>query len=593
MRVIEGWGTGAGIAIVALATRLLHLFDLSRLPLFDRPTVDAALYVQFARNFAEHGILPDVFFKPPLYPVLLGLWWQIVGENYLLLRLPGVLLGTLTAVLVWWLARAVFDGRVALVAGLLYALHAQAVYFEAELLEMGLVTCLQTAALLLVLRSAQDTSKLPAWIAGAALGLGCIARPTFLPVALVSLLWLGRRRWKPVLLGLCMLIAPVTLHNAWRGGDFVLISSNLGVNFYIGNNPMANGRIHPTPELPAEPAAMERQSFVLAQQSEHRLMRPSEVSRYWFRKGLSYAASHPAHTLELWGRKILYALHGAAVSDNEDLSGLRRYLRLQPWLPVGMWILVPLGLVGMVASRQRSRETRYLLGCFLAQFVVVLPFFIVERFRLVWAPLLAVFAAYALVHGFVGLRRRHPGTVRAALAWGILLMLCNLPVWGVRDSVQFDFDYKIGYAWQQKGNVPAAMAAYRQSLLHHPDGALARNALGYLLAENGGDLEEAVGLIEDALRLDPSHSANYAESLAFVQLQRRDAAAALQACDRGLAATTRDATRATLQWRRSQAYRLLSDGDAERTALQEALRLAPQGSHAAAIQQRLQELVDP
>ena len=593
MRVIEGWGAGAGIAIVAMATRLLHLFDLSRLPLFDRPTVDAALYVQFARNFVEQGALPDVFFKPPLYPVLLGLWWQAVGANYFLLRLPGVVLGTLTAVLVWWLARTVFDGRIALLAGLLYALHAPAVYFEAELLEMGLVTCLQTAAMLLVLRSAQDTSRLPGWVAGLALGLGCIARPTFLPVALLSLIWLGRRRWKPVLAGTLMLIAPVTLHNAWHGGDFVPISSNLGVNFYIGNNPMANGRINTTPELPAEPAALERQSVHLAQQALRRNLRPSEVSHFWFRKGLSYAATHPGHTLELWGRKIFYALHGAAVSDNEDLSGLRRYLRFQPWLPIGNWILVPLGLLGMIATRRRSRETRYLQWCFLAQVVVVLPFFIVERFRLVWAPILAVFAAYALLRGFQHLRQRRPGSGRAAIALVLLLVLCNLPVWGVRDTVQFDFDYKIGYAWQQKGNMPEAVRAYRQSLRHHPEGALAHNALGYLLAEVGTDLDEAVRLIEEALRLDPGHTANYAESLAFAQLQRGEAALALQACDRGLAAVASDATFASLYWRRAQAYRLLAAPEEERVALQEALHHTPQGPLASEIQRRLLELGGP
>jgi len=407
------------------------------------------------------------------------------------------------------------------------------------------------------------------------------------------LLWLGKRRWKPVLLGTLILIAPVTLHNAWHGRDFVLISSNMGVNFYIGNNPMANGRINATPELHVKPATLERQSTRLAQQAMQRRMRPSEVSRFWFDKGLSYATTEPGHTLELWGRKIFYALHGAAVSDNEDLSGLRRYLRLQPWLPVGMWLLVPLGILGMIATRQRSREARFLSWCFVTQVVVALPFFIVERFRLAWAPILAVFAAYALVRGFEGLRQRHAGTVRATVGLAVLLVLLNLPVWGVRDAVQFDLDYKMGYAWQQKGDTQAAMQAYRQSLQNHPNGALARNALGYLMAENSIDLDQAVQLIEEALKLDPAHTANYAESLAFVHLQRQDAAAALQACQRGLAVAASRATHAGLHWRRSQAFRLLDDPESERDALQQALRRAPAGSHAAEIQQRLQELAGP
>jgi len=594
MRMIEGWKAAGIVAVVALAVRLLHLFDLSRLPIFDRPTVDAALYVSFARNFAELGILPDVFFKPPLYPVLLGAWWQFIGEDYLLLRLPGVFLGTFTSVLVWWLARTVFDGRIALVAGLLYALHSHAVYFEVELLEIGLVTCLQTAALLLVLGAAQQKSARNGWIAGMALGLGCLARPTFFPVAFFSLFWLGRRRWRPALFGLLIMLAPITLHNAYRGHDLVLVSANLGVNFYIGNNPMANGRISATPELPAQPAALERQARRIAQTAAGRTLRPSEVSRYWFRKGLDYAISHPAHSIELLARKVFYSLHGAAVSDNEDLGSLHRYLRLQPWLPIGMWLLIPLGLLGMVASRQRSNEVRYLRWCLLLQVIVLLPFFLVERFRLPWAPILAIFAAYALVHGYLLLRHDRRNGIRGVLAFLVLLGLCNLPVWGVLAPLQFDLDYKIAYAWQQKGNRPAAMQAYRQSIEHHPTAALARNALGYMLAEDNTNLEEAVVLIETALRLDPAHTANYSESLAFAHLQRQDAPAALAACSRGLQAPQGGAAvRAALLWRRAQAYRLLGETAPERQALRQALELHPNGPRAPEITARLVELPAP
>jgi tetratricopeptide (TPR) repeat protein len=245
----------------------------------------------------------------------------------------------------------------------------------------------------------------------------------------------------------------------------------------------------------------------------------------------------------------------------------------------------------MVATYRRSREVRFLQACLGLHVLVVLPFFIVERFRLPWAPLLSVFAASALVHGVVELRRRRPAAVRGAIAFLILVMGCNMPVWGVRRSLQFDLDYKIGYAYQQRGEQQAAMQAYRRSISHNPHSAMARNALGYMLARQGEDLDEAVRLIEAALRLDPQHTANYCESLAFAQLQRRDAQAALQACERGLATPAGSApTRAALLWRRAQTYRLLADPDAEIRALDEALQMAPQGEHAAAIRSRLEEL---
>jgi 4-amino-4-deoxy-L-arabinose transferase-like glycosyltransferase len=589
-RFPDGWPAAAFVVAAGLVVRLLHLIDLRRLPLFDRPTVDAALYLDLARDIATQAFAyPAVFYKPPLYPYLLATAWRLGGDDFMLLRLPGIVAGAVTCGLVWWIARRLFDARVALVAGLLVALHRTAVYFDTELLEIGVAACLHTAALALVLRADAAPRRRLLALAGLALGLGTIARPTLLVFDAVVLFGMGRRRLLPVLAGLAIGILPATLHNAWHGHDFVLVSSNLGVNFHLGNNPRADGRIAASDALPANPAAAERSARTLAEAAAGRPLRPSQVSSYWLHRGLTYVTQHPGRAVELAIRKLFYSWNAAEISDNEDLAGLSRHLRVLRVLPVGTWLLAPLGLAGLVLAPRR-RDIGWLRAFVVAQIAALLPFFIVARFRLVWMPALAVLAAWALVALVRSVRQpqRARGRLWAVLAAAVLV--CSVPAFGVRAPVDFDLDYKLGYAWQQRGQLDAALAAYRESVRRHPQNALAMNALGVLLAERGEDLNAAAGWIEKALALDPAHAANYQESLAGVHLKRGDAVAALAACDAGLAVATDASVRAALYRRAAAAHRQRSDAAAEIAALRAALAAAPGDPNAAAARARLGEL---
>lgn len=586
---LDGLVPALAVTAIGLAVRLLHVFDATRLPIFDRPSVDAALYLDMARRLdAASFVWPGVFYKPPLYPYLLATAWHAFGEDYLLLRLPGILLGSATCGLVWLLGRRLFGARVAWTASLLYAFHRTAVYFDAELVEMGLVTCLHVAALLWVLRAREHETRSTAFAAGLLLGLGCTARPTlalFLPVAFR---FLGRRRLAAAATGMALAVLPVTLHNAVRGRDFVLVSSNLGVNFHLGNNPLANGRIAASNDLPANPAAAERLAVEIAERESGRPLRPSEVSSFWLRRGLAHDFDRPGHALSLLLRKIFYAWNAAEISDNEDLSGLARHLLVFRILPIGAWLMAPLGLLGWLAA-PRNPAVHLARSYVVCQILSLLPFFVVARFRLPWMPVLAVFAAWCAWEGVRRLRVRC-GRTRMVAAAAAASIFCNVPALGVRDPVDFDLEYKLGYAHQKRGQLESALAAYRESLRQHPQSALARNAIGVLLARRGENLDEAARLVTEAIALDPQRSANYYESLAEIELARGDAAAAKRACIAGLAAGPDGSTRAALFWRQAEAARGLADTAGEAEALESFCRELPQDPRAAEARRRLEAL---
>lgn len=578
------------VAGVGFVLRVAHLLEFSRLPLFDRPTVDAALYLDTARTWAQ-GSLPGVFFKPPLYPALLAVWWRICGDQFLALRLLGAVAGAATCGVTWWIARRLFGPRVALVAGLLMALHRTAVFFDGELLETAVATLLHVLGLACMLRAtAADARPRHAALAGLILGLGTIARPVVLLFAIASAVWLGRRRAVPFAAAMALAIAPVTLHNAVRGHDAVLVSSNAGLNFYLGNNPRADGRSAVADALPANPAAAERTSRTIAEATRGTALRPSQVSAFWMRRGLAFIAAQPARTVEQLGRKMFFAWNVAEISDNEDLAGLARHLHVLGFSPVGAWLVMPLGLAGLLlAPRRRDLDlARLYVG---TQVLALLPFFVVARFRMPWIPVLVGFAAWCGFELLRRLRRTAPGRLHFLGVLAASAVFCGIPAFGVRAPVDFDLDYKIAYAYQQKGQLPQALAAYRAAVARNPQHALALNALGVLTAEQGGDLAAAENFVARALRADVLHAAHYTESLADIRLRRGNPIGALDACKDGLAAAEDPAVRAALLWRRAQAYRALGATESEHTALRQVLDSGAAGANAAAARARLDEIL--
>ena len=90
-------------------------------------------------------------------------------------------------------------------------------------------------------------------------------------------------------------------------------------------------------------------------------------------------------------------------------------------------------------------------------------------------------------------------------------------------SSKFYFAY--GAACERAGDVDKAVTLFRKCLQLDPEDHTAANYLGYMWADKGTNLEEALGLIQRAVKLDPNNGA-YLDSLGWVlfKLGRNDEA---------------------------------------------------------------------
>lgn len=117
------------------------------------------------------------------------------------------------------------------------------------------------------------------------------------------------------------------------------------------------------------------------------------------------------------------------------------------------------------------------------------------------------------------------GTLQAALVFQRLeryaeaIPLLEAIVAGDAESVEGR--YYLGAAYERAGRVEDAERSFRALLDDSPDFAPALNYLGYMWAERGEKLEEALRMINKAVALDPDNG-SYVDSLGWVHYQLKD-----------------------------------------------------------------------
>jgi tetratricopeptide (TPR) repeat protein len=89
-----------------------------------------------------------------------------------------------------------------------------------------------------------------------------------------------------------------------------------------------------------------------------------------------------------------------------------------------------------------------------------------------------------------------------------------------RFPAEISVPFQRGALLEQRKDYPRAEAAFRQALAHDPLHAPSLNYLGYMLAERGDRLDEAVSLVERALAIDPDNG-SYLDSLGWALFKQK------------------------------------------------------------------------
>jgi 4-amino-4-deoxy-L-arabinose transferase-like glycosyltransferase len=253
----DDWLFGALLFVVALAPRVAVGLASAAEPVWDGHYYDFA-----ARRIAEgHGYSDDLTIAgqivwhpwchyPVGYSAFLAAFYRLFGHGHAVAVAANALVGAALAVATWALASKAMSPFRARAAGLVVALHPGLILYAALTMTEPLAALLTMSAFVLAVGCAdrRDRAHLGLALGALALGVAALVRPqALLCVPFLGLLldgpWFRRAVGAAVACAIALTpVLPWTVRNCRVMDSCALISTNGGWNLAIGAFPRATGR---------------------------------------------------------------------------------------------------------------------------------------------------------------------------------------------------------------------------------------------------------------------------------------------------------------------------------------------------------------
>lgn len=392
--------------IIALALRLGFVLFYEQYPLFlgdDAGYDSVALNLANGRGFVQQTVDPltGAVFEPviafgPTYPTFLALIYLLFGHSVMAVRVTQALLGTVSVIIVFRVARTAFDERVALLAGALTAIHPALIIYSGMLLMETLFAFLLTLSVGAMIVAARSHSPY-AWLrAGIVLGLTVLLREEALAIILLffgAVMWYGEKHHKRrnlliLSVALVVTIGIWTLRNYVVFKEAILVSANSGPTLWISTVGWSEWRDdEPYKSLVQGLSYLER----------------SHVLR---REGIKNILADPAHYLRLCLERIApfwlgsHTTHLAGFSDSFQAYYARGALARVSVKAILLFLnsgLLVLALWGAWVSVFKDRKQRYLRVICLSPVVAIAAvhffLFATSRYQVPVLPFILMFSA--------------------------------------------------------------------------------------------------------------------------------------------------------------------------------------------------------
>jgi len=472
------------------------------------PIMDSEYYYMMAVDITDGRIIRDnAFFMGPLYPYFLAVAFGIFGKSITIIRIVQIAGGALTVLLTYLVGKRVFRPSVALFGAVMLIFYGTMTFYEGQLLMMWLGTVLNMAALYALYRT-QDLPGLGKYVLiGALIGLSALARANILLFLVVVVVWIASRESRRLpaigvfLASVFVVILPATIHNYMASRDLVPITSNGGVNFYVGNSAEATGIFYPPKgiNLVTDDAVKKHVERQLGRQ-----VTSSELSRYWYREAFDFIKADPGGEMRLLLKKTAMFLNGYEVPQIESYDVARRDHSMLRVLFVNFWMLISLGLFGMVYLVKDWRKYFLLYGYILAFSLSIIMFFITARYRAQIAPVLVLFAAQTLLVILPGVIRNIRRQLLPVVLLVILVGLTRPTLFALADDdVEWRELTHQARRWSALGESEKAIEEMNKAIEIHPDyvDSYIQRAVIYKAA---GNLFKAVSDYGKAIDLNPN-----------------------------------------------------------------------------------------
>lgn len=438
------------ISLIALAVRVAYQRELR----YDPARYDLAYgmdqynYDRLAFSLVNNDpFFPGVIYSLPGYPIFLYIIYLIAGRSLDLIWFLQAGMGALSCGLTYLIARKIVGERAGWLAAFLLIFYGPAIFYEAILTPTtaALLISLLTLAWWIYLPGAKH---LTSWvIGGVLLGLSCLysAANILFGLLLISL-WIPWRNHKSPLLrwkilggaaGILVVIVPFVLRNSYLSGGSIALTAHSGINFFIGNNPEANGGFLTPPFLTPSATGIIRDSHREAESRTGKELEPYGVSRFWWREGMRFLAASPSQAIKLWLNKVCLIVSPREYLDvggGWERGGGPFTLYRFPLISFGL--LAPFALAGLILTARRDRHLGLLYIYLGSHILAILIFYYQARARIMLVPVCAIFAAGSIKYIYLSLRQKRQlrAVFSALLILAAFLLTKAQPVFEMRSD---------------------------------------------------------------------------------------------------------------------------------------------------------------
>ncbi len=495
--------TAASVAIIfiiAFLVRWIYIDQLSQTYFFGpfKGGFDDYMFDRWALSILGGDHLWDnqlFIYRLPLYAYFLSAVYFLFGHSYYSVYIIQSIISGLICIQVYFMGRSFFDKNSALVASLAVALCGTLLYYSGMLVGAVLASFLNMSALMLLIVFQRREGNLRLLLAGSLIGLSMLLRGNVIFFLPFLVFWLYKffcrnnirlflKYVAILILGVALAVAPVTIRNYVVKKDFVPISAHGGLALYLGNAYGANGRFWAPPEIGANLESMIGNSVKIAEKSQGRELKPSEVSSYWLKRTiLSIRDNGPGYWVALIGKKVVLLLSSYEAPDIWDYYFVREHVRILKYPLVSFAFLLAFAVLGMYMSRRRWRELFLLYGFLGSYAASLIIFLITSRYRVQLISPLSLFAGYGVISMVAVLRKDiYKAILPIIIVCGVLLF----------------------------SNISQERALFATSY----------NSLGIIL-KHGGNIDEAIEQYEKAIEIMPYYPSPY-YNLGLIYMDRSD-----------------------------------------------------------------------
>jgi tetratricopeptide (TPR) repeat protein len=322
-------------------------------------------------------------------------------------------------------------------------------------------------------------------------------------------------------LGVALVLGPFAVRSRVATGEWQLLPGHGGLNLYIGNHDRATGTYTVVDGIRPSIEGQRDDARRVAEAASGRALSDAEVSGWFVGRSVSWWREAPLSALRGLAYKVWLTTHAWELPVNVSYGWFREQVGLLRVLPIGAWLLLPLGLAAVALGRglvtgPRQPAWAWFRLLLPAYLLSVACFFVVDRYR---APALVLGAIHA---GVLAGRAGALLSLRGVRLWAAAAVALLTLIAG-----QVPLPFQLGHGDADLGMALHAIAQRRdgdaEAWLERATGRLPEAGVAWFRAglawQARGDLAQAERALREAHRRDPE-IAEVAFALAGVLLSQ-------------------------------------------------------------------------